>query len=40
MKDDTTHFGFEQVAYDDKVNKVAGVFHSVASKKDVMNYLM
>jgi len=40
MKDDTTHFGFEQVAYDDKVKKVAGVFHSVASKYDVMNDLM
>ena len=40
MKDKTTHFGFEQVAYDDKVNKVAGVFHSVASKYDVMNDLM
>jgi len=40
MKDETTHFGFEQVAYDDKVNKVAGVFHSVASKYDVMNDLM
>jgi len=40
MKNDTTHFGFEQVAYDDKVNKVAGVFHSVASKYDVMNDLM
>ncbi|MDH5602005.1 MAG: bifunctional demethylmenaquinone methyltransferase/2-methoxy-6-polyprenyl-1,4-benzoquinol methylase UbiE [Gammaproteobacteria bacterium] len=40
MKKDTTHFGFEQVAYDDKVNKVAGVFHSVASKYDVMNDLM
>ena len=40
MKDDTTHFGFEKVAYDDKVNKVAGVFHSVAAKYDVMNDLM
>ena len=40
MKDKTTHFGFEQVAYDDKVNKVAGVFHSVADKYDVMNDLM
>jgi demethylmenaquinone methyltransferase/2-methoxy-6-polyprenyl-1,4-benzoquinol methylase len=40
MKDETTHFGFEKVAYDDKVNKVAGVFHSVASKYDVMNDLM
>jgi demethylmenaquinone methyltransferase/2-methoxy-6-polyprenyl-1,4-benzoquinol methylase len=40
MKDKTTHFGFEDVAYDDKVKKVAGVFHSVASKYDVMNDLM
>ena len=40
MKDEKTHFGFEQVAYGDKVNKVAGVFHSVASKYDVMNDLM
>lgn len=40
MKDETTHFGFEEVAYGDKVNKVAGVFHSVASKYDVMNDLM
>ncbi|MDH5369886.1 MAG: bifunctional demethylmenaquinone methyltransferase/2-methoxy-6-polyprenyl-1,4-benzoquinol methylase UbiE [Gammaproteobacteria bacterium] len=40
MKDEKTHFGFEQVAYDEKVNKVAGVFHSVASKYDVMNDLM
>lgn len=40
MKDKTTHFGFEDVAYDDKVKRVAGVFHSVASKYDVMNDLM
>jgi len=40
MKDKTTHFGFEDVAYDEKVKKVAGVFHSVASKYDVMNDLM
>ena len=40
MKEETTHFGYEQVAYDDKVKKVAGVFHSVASKYDVMNDLM
>ena len=40
MKKKTTHFGFEDVAYDDKVNKVAGVFHSVANKYDVMNDLM
>ena len=40
MKEKTTHFGFEQVAYEEKVNRVAGVFHSVASKYDVMNDLM
>ena len=40
MNDKTTHFGFEEVAYDDKVRKVAGVFHSVAAKYDIMNDLM
>ncbi len=40
MKDKTTHFGFEDIAYDDKVKRVAGVFHSVASRYDVMNDLM
>lgn len=35
-----THFGFEQVDEQDKAGKVAGVFHSVASKYDVMNDLM
>jgi demethylmenaquinone methyltransferase/2-methoxy-6-polyprenyl-1,4-benzoquinol methylase len=40
MKDKTTHFGFEDVAYDEKVKKVAGVFDSVANKYDVMNDLM
>ncbi len=39
-KADTTHFGYEQVKTEDKVNKVADVFHSVASKYDVMNDLM
>lgn len=37
---DTTHFGFKTVAKDDKVTKVAEVFHSVASKYDLMNDLM
>ncbi|VAW85980.1 2-methoxy-6-polyprenyl-1,4-benzoquinol methylase [hydrothermal vent metagenome] len=37
---DTTHFGFEQVAADEKAGKVAEVFHSVASKYDVMNDVM
>jgi demethylmenaquinone methyltransferase/2-methoxy-6-polyprenyl-1,4-benzoquinol methylase len=36
----TTHFGYETVPEQDKVRKVAGVFHSVAAKYDVMNDLM
>ena len=36
----TTHFGYETVSEQDKVHKVAGVFHSVAAKYDVMNDLM
>jgi len=36
----TTHFGFKQVPTGDKVSQVAGVFHSVAAKYDVMNDLM
>ncbi len=35
-----THFGYKTVAEDDKVHEVAKVFHSVASKYDVMNDLM
>ena len=35
-----THFGFEKVDEREKAGKVAGVFHSVASKYDVMNDLM
>ena len=35
-----THFGYEQVPENEKVHKVAGVFHSVAAKYDVMNDLM
>ncbi len=35
-----THFGYQQVAADEKVNKVADVFHSVAGKYDLMNDLM
>ncbi|CAM4082818.1 bifunctional demethylmenaquinone methyltransferase/2-methoxy-6-polyprenyl-1,4-benzoquinol methylase UbiE [Vibrio neonatus] len=37
---DTTHFGFKTVAKNEKVTKVAEVFHSVASKYDLMNDLM
>ncbi|PXF32105.1 ubiquinone biosynthesis methyltransferase UbiE [Pokkaliibacter plantistimulans] len=36
----TTHFGYQQVAVEDKVRKVADVFHSVAGKYDLMNDLM
>lgn len=40
MTDKTTHFGFKDVPWDEKQKKVAGVFHSVAQKYDVMNDLM
>ena len=36
----TTHFGFETVAEDAKAERVAGVFHSVAAKYDVINDVM
>lgn len=36
----TTHFGFEQVAVEEKVRKVRGVFDSVASNYDIMNDVM
>lgn len=36
----TTHFGYATVAEEEKVHKVAEVFHSVAAKYDVMNDLM
>lgn len=39
-QDNTTHFGFETVAKEEKVEKVAEVFHSVAAKYDIMNDLM
>ena len=37
---DTTHFGFKTVSSEDKAQKVAEVFHSVAAKYDIMNDLM
>src|SRR5687767_10427337 len=37
---DRTDFGFEQVAWGDKVRRVRGVFDSVAARYDVMNDLM
>ena len=36
----TTHFGYATVEEEQKVHKVAEVFHSVAAKYDVMNDLM
>ncbi|WP_075202613.1 bifunctional demethylmenaquinone methyltransferase/2-methoxy-6-polyprenyl-1,4-benzoquinol methylase UbiE [Vibrio mexicanus] len=39
-RNETTHFGFETVAKEEKVAKVAEVFHSVAAKYDIMNDLM
>ncbi|MEY8712976.1 bifunctional demethylmenaquinone methyltransferase/2-methoxy-6-polyprenyl-1,4-benzoquinol methylase [Mangrovibacter phragmitis] len=37
---DTTHFGYRTVATEQKADMVAQVFHSVASKYDLMNDLM
>lgn len=37
---DTTHFGYQTVRTEEKQQKVAEVFHSVAAKYDVMNDLM
>ncbi|MGQ9425001.1 bifunctional demethylmenaquinone methyltransferase/2-methoxy-6-polyprenyl-1,4-benzoquinol methylase UbiE [Gilvimarinus sp. F26214L] len=39
-EDGTTHFGFERVRTEEKADKVAGVFHSVAARYDLMNDLM
>ena len=38
--DQTTHFGYKEVPEDEKVRMVGGVFHSVASRYDLMNDLM
>ncbi len=40
MKDKTTHFGFEQVDWTEKAQRVGAVFDSVATKYDVMNDVM
>lgn len=39
-KEQTTHFGYQQVPVIEKASRVAGVFHSVADKYDVMNDVM
>ncbi|MEB2335325.1 MAG: class I SAM-dependent methyltransferase, partial [Burkholderiales bacterium] len=36
----TTHFGYESVDEAAKATRVAGVFHSVAARYDLMNDLM
>lgn len=40
MSDKTTHFGFQTVAEQEKAQRVAEVFHSVAKRYDLMNDLM
>lgn len=40
MNSTTTHFGYQTVATDEKERLVASVFHSVASRYDLMNDLM
>lgn len=37
---ETTHFGYQTVAKEEKAARVADVFHSVAAKYDLMNDLM
>jgi demethylmenaquinone methyltransferase/2-methoxy-6-polyprenyl-1,4-benzoquinol methylase len=37
---ESTHFGYEQVPWNDKARRVRGVFDSVAGNYDVMNDLM
>ncbi|MEO0442579.1 MAG: bifunctional demethylmenaquinone methyltransferase/2-methoxy-6-polyprenyl-1,4-benzoquinol methylase UbiE [Pseudomonadota bacterium] len=39
-KEKTTHFGYQEVPLEEKAERVAGVFHSVAQKYDLMNDLM
>ncbi len=40
MSEKTTHFGYQTVAESEKAQKVAGVFHSVAQRYDLMNDVM
>ena len=40
MSDKTTHFGYEQVAEEEKARRVGDVFRSVAPSYDLMNDLM
>jgi demethylmenaquinone methyltransferase / 2-methoxy-6-polyprenyl-1,4-benzoquinol methylase len=40
MTKETTDFGYQQIPPEEKSRRVAGVFHSVASRYDLMNDLM
>jgi demethylmenaquinone methyltransferase/2-methoxy-6-polyprenyl-1,4-benzoquinol methylase len=40
LTEESTHFGYKKVPAKDKAKKVADVFHSVASKYDLMNDVM
>ena len=40
MSEKTTHFGYEEVPVEQKVERVGNVFHSVAAQYDIMNDLM
>ena len=40
VKERTAHFGYKEVPYEEKVDRVKGVFSSVASRYDVMNDVM
>jgi demethylmenaquinone methyltransferase/2-methoxy-6-polyprenyl-1,4-benzoquinol methylase len=40
MSEKTTHFGYQEVPWEQKQKKVEAVFRSVASKYDIMNDLM
>lgn len=40
MSDKTTDFGYQKVAWEDKVRRVGAVFDSVADRYDVMNDVM
>lgn len=40
QSENTTHFGYETVAENEKQKKVGEVFHSVAQKYDIMNDVM
>jgi demethylmenaquinone methyltransferase/2-methoxy-6-polyprenyl-1,4-benzoquinol methylase len=40
MTENTTHFGFTKIPYEEKVQRVAQVFDSVATRYDLMNDLM